>query len=148
WLVPFPINASIIYSSVKNAPTSTTNITGLFHCLSGRSIRNACFSAAIAVSFSISRWGFLRRWGLCRLACMSGGKPASERHRTKVVCYRPQRGNGQKEQCPDNKNRPQQQDAECWSIIPQRPQAKWTGFLLPEICSHGNRSDDRNKPAE
>ena len=40
-----PARASITNSSVRNAPTSTTNMTGFFHWMSGRSITNACFSA-------------------------------------------------------------------------------------------------------
>ena len=37
-------------SSVRTAPTSTTNITGFFHWMSGRNMMNACFTAAAARS--------------------------------------------------------------------------------------------------
>ena len=37
-------------TSVRTAPTSTTNITGFFHWMSGRNNTNACFAAAASRS--------------------------------------------------------------------------------------------------
>ena len=35
-----------VKSNVKKAPTSTTNMTGFFHWMSGRNMMNDCLSAA------------------------------------------------------------------------------------------------------
>jgi hypothetical protein len=50
-------------SSVRTEPISTTNITGLAHWISGRSIRNYCFSAARTNSGSNNARLLMRRGG-------------------------------------------------------------------------------------
>src|SRR5262249_61233046 len=41
---------AIVNRRVKTVPTSTTNITGFFHWMSGRSMTKACLSAALSRS--------------------------------------------------------------------------------------------------
>jgi hypothetical protein len=63
WLTLLPNNAFKTYISVNIAPTSTTNITGFFHWMSGRNITNDCFKAGISVFFSSNALPLTRRGG-------------------------------------------------------------------------------------
>ena len=53
-------------SSVKMAPTSTTNMTGFFHWMSGRNMMNDCLSAARTNSGASKPSLRLRRGGRSR----------------------------------------------------------------------------------
>ena len=65
-----------------------------------------------------------------------------------MVRDRPQYSDRQEEQGSDNKNRPEQQYAKGGSVSTERPQTKRARFLFPEICRHGDRSDNRQITAE
>src|SRR6516162_1537911 len=133
-----PASARIVKMMLSTVPTSTTNITGFFHWMSGRSMTNDCFRAVFSKSGANRP---LRRLSLRATLASSpgcgtctGGRErvdvsifnslrelsskcflrtwhrgsASERQRTKMLCHGAQHGGGQEQQGANEQDRPQQ----------------------------------------
>src|SRR5439155_18048632 len=98
---------------LSTVPTSTTNITGFFHWMSGRSIRNDCFSAALSRCGANSPYCRLARrvsfssWGDGPCNGGIGGAVifvialTPERNRPQVLRDRAEHSRRQEGQCPE-----------------------------------------------
>src|SRR5208283_1601676 len=129
---------------VRIVPTSTTNITGFFHWMSGRSITNDPFKAVRAVGPSKRVFILLRRtWGLSVGEGAYGVFPlvfippfkavtsvfisvficllpssAAERYRPEMLRQGAERRHRQEQQGADYKNRTQEQERERRGVVP------------------------------
>ena len=141
--------------SVSIAPISTTNITGLLHWISGRSMTNDCFKAIphqlrfeqLAASYPPRRTRMLRRpnraYG-CAAApisrppkMLSPANPklpelalmatqlSAERDRPQVLRQRSERGHRQEQQRADDDDRSEQKTSEGQGVVAQGPQSEW-----------------------
>ena len=65
-----------------------------------------------------------------------------------MLCKRSQCSDRQEKQCPDDEDRPEQEDAKGDGVSAQSPQTKRARFLRSEICRHGYRRNNRKIAAE
>src|SRR6267143_1019586 len=150
-------------ASVSAAPTSTTNITGLRHWMSGRSITTDCFNAAIArlaenrsrreaalrsrsrPSVVGSRRAAALRFrssssvisiAMLRTGWGSFRRSPTEGHRPQVLRQRAERRNRQKQQRTDDQNRAEQQEAEGHRVVANRPERDRRDLLAAQVEGH------------
>src|SRR5580704_16552964 len=178
WLADVLKAAWIMNSSVSTAPISTTNITGLLHWISGRSITNDCFNDSRTSSGSNSLRLFIRRGGFgcsgvrsLRTGCaaapisrppkmLSPANPklpelalvatqlSAEGDRPQVLGQRSERGNWQEQQRADDNDRPEEEATEGKGVVATGPQSKGCLLFHTEECRHRDRRYDRQVPPE
>ena len=163
-------------SNVSTVPTSTVNITGFFHWMSGRSMTSDCQNAALSSSGSNKperrlwrRASFRssRRWAVCGGSdrdvldmmfsfpvCGSSIASAfipyltSKRKRAEVFRDRSQGGHRQEQQRPDQDDRSQQEEPEGQRVGPHGADGERRRLLACQAGRQGERGDDRDEAAQ
>src|SRR5262245_33061343 len=154
-------------SSVRNAPTSTTNITGFAHWMSGRSMTNDCLRAGTTSSGASSAARRVRRG---RRTCSRDGigsgdcerkgtaisgylrvrrtRSSAERNRAEVLGERSEGSDRQEQQRPDDHDRPEHEETEGGGVVAHGAEGERTALLAAQTRRHRDRRNDRNVTTE
>src|ERR1700722_19736973 len=129
-------------NSVRTAPTSTTNITGFCHWMSGRSMTKDCLRALRAKGLEKSRClsafmssviGAAIFMAILHIACCGCARfSTAERNRPEVLCERAQCRDRQEQQRADDDDGSEQETTKGQRVVAHRSERSRRFLLASE----------------